>query len=114
MYDRYGFDTPFMERGGIYGRSRKYPWTACRIRRVFKVIRCRDHRFDASERWATLNTKAFNADRMHPLFAYEWRPKPWRGVPGGGGEYRETPVPISLGEPSLVLMDFKITLPKAA
>ncbi len=62
----------FMERGGIYGRCRTYPWTAGRTHRIFnKVIRLRfdDHDFTR----ASANVQAFNTQKLIPVFAYEWR-----------------------------------------
>lgn len=115
LYSRYGFGTPFMERGGIYGRSRRYPWRAGRIKRVFRTaIHYRDHAFDVRERWQTLNTRAFNDPAMHVLFAYQWRPTPWRGVPDGGGEYRTGGEGGMTEKGGTLVFDFKITLPKAA
>lgn len=63
----------FMESGGIYGRSTVYPWTARRIRRVFKTsIRLSLRRFTGN----SANSNAFNRQTMHVLFAYEWRDPP--------------------------------------
>jgi hypothetical protein len=59
---------PFMTAGALYGRSRLYPWRAYRTKRIFAtVIRVR-------LRWATANTRAFNQQAMHPVFAWQWQP----------------------------------------
>ncbi len=66
----------FMLRGGIYGRSRRYPWRGWRMRRIFgRVIRIDVARYGDSWRRRTANAIAFNASDMVPQFAYQWRPR---------------------------------------
>jgi hypothetical protein len=67
----------FMLRGGIYGRSPRYPWRAWRTRRIFRrVIRIDFERHGQPWRRRTANALAFNKSDMVPLFAYQWRPHP--------------------------------------
>lgn len=67
----------FMLSGGIYGRSRDYPWRAWRRRRVFsRIIRIDCTRYGETWRRRTANALALNQSDMVPVFAYEWRPRP--------------------------------------
>ncbi len=64
----------FMERGGIFGRCRTYPWTAGRTHRIFnKVIRLRFDDYDFTR--ASANVQAYNAQKLIPVFAYQCRLK---------------------------------------
>lgn len=66
----YRFAEDFFERGGIYGRSMNYPWRAGRIERRFRThihLRLVDLTRNSE------NSKAFNRQKMHPMFAYELR-----------------------------------------
>jgi hypothetical protein len=65
---------PFMLRGGIHGRSTRYPWRAYRIRRIFRrVIRTDSMRDGQALRQRTANALAFRQSPMVPVFAYQWR-----------------------------------------
>ncbi len=71
---------PFMRRGGIYGRTRIYPFRAWRTRYLFRTcihIRFADHDFTR----ASENARAYNRALMVPHFAYQMRPR--RPTPPG-------------------------------
>lgn len=66
----------FMLRGGIYGRSTRYPWRGWRVQRIFRrVIRVDFERYGESWRLRTANSLAYNKSDMVPEFAYQWRPR---------------------------------------
>lgn len=82
----------FMLRGGIYGRSLRYPWRALRMRRIFnRVIRVNFERAGEPWRRRTANAAAFNQSDMVPVFAYQWRPK--RVTPRARPPAKTQPVP---------------------
>lgn len=106
-----------MTRGGIYGRSREYPYTAGRIKRIFRTAIRVDYDNERRYRRNSVNANALNKHHLHVMFAYEFRPGSWRNIPGGGGEYRETPMPhLTSVDSQTSMMDLRITitLPKAA
>ena len=78
MKKHYRFAEDFFERGGIYGRSMNYPWRAGRIERRFRT---HIHLTLTDLRRNSENSRAFNRQKMHPMFAYEWRIERWGSKP---------------------------------
>jgi hypothetical protein len=86
-----------MERGGIYGRSRTYPHTGGRVRRVFRT--CIHISFRGPDFcWSSENAKAFNKQALHVLLAYEIRPTRYRAPPPKTPESMPSEAPLLLQE----------------
>ena len=74
------FAAAFMARGGIYGRSMRYPWRAGMVCRIFRTA-IRIHFREPDFRPRSANSVAFNRQFMHVQFAYQWRRQSWSPPP---------------------------------